>query len=364
MQEIHLTLAGRVQEYTITVGANLFEEAGRLFDVGQYSKVLVVTDEHVRHLWFDKLQAVLPHVDSMITLPSGEQAKRIENVQRIWKAMREAACDRRSLVIILGGGVVGDMAAFAASTYMRGVSFAQIPTTLLAQVDSSIGGKTGFDFDDIKNLIGVFAQPVAVLVDTDTLSTLPRRELVAGFAEMFKHGLIKDAVYFERLSQKTPKEYSTAELAEFVARSIRIKAAVVTNDEYESGERKLLNFGHTIGHAVEARSWETESPLLHGEAVAIGMIVEAELSKQKGLISEDDVQRIRKILSMAGLPTVIPHSLTQSLFEKIRLDKKNEHGIMLFTLLKRIGEAVYNQTIEESVLARAITDNMESANGY
>ena len=182
MQKIRLTLPGRVHEYDIVVERGLLQQAGALLGTDRYSSIFVVTDEHVGPLWLDKLQVGM-RVAGSVTLPAGEQGKRIENVERIWTAMREVGCDRKSLVVILGGGVLGDVAAFAASTYMRGVSFAQIPTTLLAQVDSSVGGKTGFDYDGVKNLIGTFTQPVCVLVDTYVLSTLPERELVAGFAE-------------------------------------------------------------------------------------------------------------------------------------------------------------------------------------
>ena len=275
--------------------------------------------------------------------------------------MREAGCDRKSLVVILGGGVVGDMAAFAASTYMRGVAFAQVPTSLVAQVDSSVGGKAGFDFDGIKNLIGTFAQPAAVIIDTDTLETLPERELVAGFAEMFKHGLIRDAEYFTHLSQKPPKDYTAAQLADFIARSVRLKSEIVANDEREAGERKIVNFGHTVGHAVEALSWESREPLLHGEAVAIGMVVEAELSQFKGYLSAQDVQRIRQVLGAAGLPTAVPAYPIEKLFEKMAMDKKNERGKVLFTLLKRIGEAIYNETVSDDVLRRTLQGSMERA---
>ena len=178
---------------------------------------------------------------------------------------------------------------------------------------------------------------------------------------MFKHGLIKDVSYFELLSQKRPQDTTRAEFADFVIESVTIKAAIVMNDERESGERKLINFGHTVGHAVEAQSWETDSPLLHGEAIAIGMVVEAELSRREGMLSEEDVQRIRRVLSAAGLPITVPHLAGDLLLAKMRLDKKNEHGVILFTLLKHIGEAVYDQTVEEDSILQTIAENMEPA---
>jgi 3-dehydroquinate synthase len=358
MQEVRLDLPGQAHSYSIYVGSGLLGQVPTLVKPDDYSSVFIVTDEHVAEQWLPKLEAVLPESTSCV-LSAGEQAKHIDTIEQIWSAMRQAGCDRKSLVIILGGGVLGDMAGFAASTYMRGVAFVHIPTTIVAQVDSSAGGKTGFDFDDLKNLIGTFAQPSAVVVDTDTLATLPERELVAGFAEMFKHGLIRDAAYFDALSQKPPQDYTPAQLADFITRSARIKATIVTSDERESGERKVVNFGHTVGHAVEALSWETEHQLLHGEAVAIGMVVEAELSQRKGYLPAEDVRRIRDVLSAAGLPIAIPQFPIEKLLEKMALDKKNERGRVLFTLLEHIGAAVYNQIVEDDALRRALIDNME-----
>ena len=193
MQDIELEAKGKNHVYHIMVGRGLLGRAGELLHVERFTKVFVVTDEQTAALWLDKLMPSLPEGTGQIVLPVGEQAKSIGNVEKIWQAMVAAALDRRSLVVILGGGVSGDIGAFAASTYIRGVPFVQVPTTLLAQVDSSIGGKTGIDFAGLKNYIGTFAQPTAVLIDTDTLKTLPRRQLVAGFGEMFKHGLVSDA---------------------------------------------------------------------------------------------------------------------------------------------------------------------------
>ncbi len=358
MQDILLTEPAQQHAYHIFVGTGLLQQSADLLKADQYSNVFVVTDEHTEQLLLPKLQQAL-QVHAHTSLPAGEQTKNIDTVQRIWRAMIEADCDRDSLVIILGGGVTGDMGAFAASTYMRGIAYAHIPTTLLAQVDSSIGGKTGFDFDEIKNLVGTISPPVAVLIDTETLSSLPRRELVAGFAEMLKHGLIKDAAYFDALAQKPPQDYSPTELADLIAASIRIKTAIVESDEKEAGGRKIVNFGHTVGHAIEALSWETDHPLLHGEAIAIGMVIESELSRQKGFISDEDIQHIKHVFEGAGLPTISPHCQLEALWQKMRHDKKNEHGIVLFDLLERVGKAVYNQTVDDKVVSQVISQNME-----
>jgi 3-dehydroquinate synthase len=312
--------------------------------------VFVITDEHMKSLALPKLEAALPSDFDYIAVPAGEAAKSIGTVERIWKAMREAACDRHSLVVILGGGVTGDMGAFAASTYMRGVPFAHFPTTLLAQVDSSIGGKTGVDFDGFKNLVGTFDEPAYVVSDTDMLKTLPKRELIAGFGEMLKHGLIKDADYFAALSAKRPAEYTTSELERFIARSVSIKAGAEEDGETEAGQRKLVNFGHTVGHAIESLSWNTAHPLLHGEAVAIGLVVEADLSRQQGYISEADVTRVKQAVEFAGLPSTVPELPVQRIMDKMRADNKYEGGVIRFDLLEQIGRAVYNRAIPHTVV--------------
>jgi 3-dehydroquinate synthase len=359
MQEISLTVPGQAHTCRILVGSGLLEQAGKLLKTGGYSNIFILTGQNVERLWLPKLREALPQARHYLALPAGESIKHIESIEQMWRAMRAAGCDRKSLVIIIGGGVIGDMGGFAASTYMRGVTFVQIPTTLLAQVDSSVGDKTGFDFDNIKNLIGTFAQPAAVLIDTDTLATLPERELVAGFAEMLKYGLIRDADFFAKLALKKPGEYSNDEFAGLIAASLRIKIAIIEHDEKESGERKLVNFGHTVGHAVEALSWNSDHPLLHGEAVAIGMAIEAELSRQKGYLSIDDVQTVRRVLTNSGLSTRAPYFPIEKVLEKMRADKKNERGVMLFTLLESIGKGIYNQTIDEHVLKKIIISNME-----
>jgi 3-dehydroquinate synthase len=359
MQDVHVSVPGHEHLYQVHVGDGVLEHAVSYFDFSRYSKRIVVTDDRVAQAWLPALRQAIPAIDAAVVLPFGEQEKSIANVQRIWSSMRDAECDRKSLVLLLGGGVVGDIGGFAASTYMRGVDFIQVPTTLVAQVDSSIGGKTGFNFDNLKNLIGTFVQPVCVLADTRTLATLPDREFVAGFAEMFKHGLIQDGEYFSRLAAKQPRTFGADELPELVAASVRIKTGVIERDEREAGERKLLNFGHTVGHAVEALSWHSDHSLLHGEAVAVGMSIETELSMQNGLISSDEVQWIRHVLSTAGLPVRIPYLSVDGLVEKMRIDKKNEHGVMLFTLLERLGQGTYNQKVDEEILREIIKRNME-----
>jgi 3-dehydroquinate synthase len=280
----------------------------------------------------------------VIAVSSGEQAKQIETVQSIWKALHKNGCDRKSLLINLGGGAICDVGGFAASTFMRGIDFMNIPTTLLAQVDASMGGKTGIDFEGVKNLVGTFSRPIKTIIDVDLLKTLPAREFIAGFAEIIKHGLIADVEYFRMVTSKHPLQFTRSEMIKIIARSREIKSAIVTSDPKEKGARKLLNFGHTVGHAIESLSLDTERPLLHGEAVAIGMVAEAEISESVGYICSADVELIRRVIEHAGLPTSVRNFSTKDIERKMRSDKKNEGGVINFTLLKKIGKAVINQT--------------------
>jgi 3-dehydroquinate synthase len=355
MKKITITFPARPEQaYAIYIATNAIEEIASLHDLGGYSKVFVVTDETIQPLLFDKLVAALPVKAAPIILPAGEKQKTIGNIQKIWTAMLEAGCDRKSLVINLGGGVIGDMGGFAASTYMRGVDFLNIPTTLLSQVDASVGGKTGFNFGGVKNLIGTFNQPVAVIIDPETLDGLPKREFLSGFAEVIKHGLVADAGYFKEITAKPPLEFTKAELEEIISRSCQIKTDIVQHDVAEGGHRKLINFGHTVGHAVEALSLETDTPLLHGEAVSIGMLAEARISQRLGKLSPEEAQQIEQALSGAGLPTSVASLSIDDVLAKMQSDKKNDSGNINFTLLDGIGRAVYNQRVDQPVVVEVL----------
>lgn len=354
MKKITVNLPSQPKRtYTIYIAENAIEEIGSLYDFGVYSKVFVVTDSVVGPLFLDKLISALPAAADSAVLPIGAGQKSIKSVEAIWTAMHEAGCDRKSLVINLGGGVIGDMGGFAASTYMRGIDFLNLPTTLLSQVDSSVGGKTGFNSNGIKNLIGTFDQPIGVIIDTSTLATLPEREFLSGFGEIIKHGLIGDKDYFRQVTAKPPGEFDQNELADIISRSCQIKAAVVEHDETETGKRKLVNFGHTVGHAVEALSLETDKPLLHGEAISIGMAAEATISTRTGRLSEAELQQIVQTLSNAGLPTSTSFP-TDQIMKKMQSDKKNDSGNINFTLLDRIGAAVYDQRVGQPVIIEAL----------
>lgn len=325
----------------------------RMTGLWSYSKIVVITDTNVKKLLKNILNH-LPYNVYIIIIPAGERVKSIKYVSKIWEEMLRLGCDRKSLIVNFGGGAVLDVGGFAASTYMRGIDFLNIPTTLLAQVDASIGGKTGIDFAGIKNLIGTFNQPKAVIIDIQTLATLPKREFISGFAEIMKHGLSRDRKYFEKVTSKHPLEFSQDELIDIIQRSCEIKAEIVEADETENGLRKLLNFGHTIGHAIEALSLETNRPLLHGEAVGIGMLAEAKISRLLDMISASELEQIKQSLQNAGLPISFEHIQIDKVTEKMQSDKKNEKGKVNFTLLEGIGKAVYDQNVSKNVIIEAI----------
>lgn len=356
MKKLILKLSNnsRQKDYPIFIGSNLIEKIAELHDISRYSRAFIITNENVKPLFLEKVVLALPIDTDFIALPSGEKEKGIENVQKIWTAMHSVECDRKTLIINLGGGVITDMGGFVASTYMRGIDFLNIPTTLLAQVDASIGGKTGIDFSGIKNLIGTFDQPKAIIIDIQTLKTLPKRQLISGFAEIIKHGLIKDKKYFEKVTREHPLEFGQEELIDIIKRSCEIKAEIVESDETESGPRRLLNFGHTIGHAIEALSLETKAPFDHGEAISIGMWAEAKISHLMNLLSTLDLKRIQEALINAELPILSTNINIGKILEKIKSDKKNERGKVNFTLLEGIGEAVYNQNVSETVITQAL----------
>ena len=289
----------------------------------------------------------------LITVPAGEQAKSLAVVQRCYDDLARHRLERKSFVVALGGGVVGDLAGFVAATYLRGIPFVQVPTTLLAQVDSSVGGKVGVNLKAGKNLVGAFYQPKFVLCDLDTLRSLPPREFRAGVAEVIKYGIIHDAPLFRRLERGLDKlvAQEPAELAAVVARCCAIKAEVVGQDETEGGLRAILNFGHTIGHAIEAIT--RYGTYLHGEAISIGQVAAARLSAQLLGLPAHDVERIRALFVRAGLPVAIRLNAakTTQLFDAMRLDKKVSGGEIKFVLAEKIGRARFGQQVPMEMIA-------------
>ena len=345
------------RSYSIHIGSGLLRRLGEFVAPLAPTSILVVTNEVVGPLYQDLVLSALNGVTrtSAIRLPDGEHTKRWDSVARVLDALVDRGADRKSVVVALGGGVIADLAGFAASIYMRGIRYVQVPTTLLAQVDSSVGGKTGMNHASGKNLIGTFHQPSVVISDTHALQTLPSRELAAGLAEILKHGLLADAAYFERVVNDLPalRGRDASALTEAIGRSCEIKAAVVARDERESGERALLNLGHTFGHAIESLTGYTQ--WLHGEAVGCGLVLAADLSRRLGLLVDRDVRSVEHAVALAGLPPRIEGLAADAAIESMHGDKKAEAGAVRYIVLERVGRAaqraVPDALVRESLLA-------------
>jgi len=340
MRELQVALGER--SYPLLVGSGLLDCCEPLVRLAAGRMVAVVTDDIVAPLYLEAVRRALSgHAASLleVVLPAGESNKTWDTLNRVFDALLEARFDRDALLVALGGGVVGDITGFAAAVYQRGVDFVQLPTTLLSQVDSSVGGKTGINHPAGKNMIGSFHQPRLVVIDVDTLRTLPDRELSAGLAEVLKHGAIADAGYFDAVERGLPalRGRDTTALVEAVARSCEIKASVVERDEREGGLRAILNFGHTFGHAIEAGLGYGE--WLHGEAVGTGMVMAAQLSHRVGLVDAALPGRIRDVVAAAGLPVTPPRWPASRWVELMSVDKKARQGTPRFVLLERLGAA-------------------------
>jgi len=343
--------------YPIIIGERLLSDAGLLRPHLDQPRVAIVTNTTVAALYLPQLGETLraSGVEAIsIVLEDGERYKDWTTLNSIYDALLEHRCERRTTLIALGGGVIGDLAGFAAATYMRGIPFIQIPTTLLAQVDSSVGGKTGINHPLGKNMIGAFYQPRLVLADSAVLASLPQRELSAGLAEVIKHGLIRDDGFVLWLEENVEKLLAcdSNAMAHAIRRCCEIKAAVVAEDEREVGVRALLNFGHTFGHAIE--SGLGYGKWLHGEAVAAGMVMAADLSQRMGLIAQADAKRVVKLLKRARLPTAQPGIEAARLLELMAVDKKTEAGRLHFVLLDRIGAASVRADVPSKLLLQVL----------
>jgi 3-dehydroquinate synthase len=352
VRRVNVPLGSR--SYRIHVGSGLLAGlGGHCARLGLGRRCAVITDRNVAPRYARTVQRSLLRAgfkSVLITVPAGETAKSLGTVQSCYDRLAAHRLERKAFIVALGGGVVGDLAGFVAATYLRGIAFVQIPTTLLAQVDSSVGGKVGVNLKAGKNLVGAFHQPRLVLCDLDTLRTLPAREFRAGLAEVIKYGIIHDAGLFRRLERDMPKMLARdpGTLAAVVARCCEIKAEVVSQDETESGLRAILNFGHTIGHALEAIS--SYGRYLHGEAISIGQIAAAELSARLLGLPAREVERIRTLFRRAGLPIRVALNAGQRrrLFAAMRLDKKVSAGEIRFVLAKRIGKVVWGQAVSSA----------------
>ncbi len=358
MRTVRVSLAER--SYRILVGGSLLGRLGmECARLGLGRRCALVTDERVAplHSAAALKSLVAAGFDPLlVTVPAGEKAKSLKVVGRCYDQFAAARLERKSFVVALGGGVVGDLAGFVAATYLRGVAFVQVPTTLLSQVDSSVGGKVGVNLPAGKNLIGAFYQPKLVLCDLDTLKTLPDREFRSGLAEVIKYGIIHDAAFFRRLERSLDRILARdpSELAAVVARCCAIKADVVGQDETESGLRAILNYGHTIGHGLEAIS--SYGKYLHGEAISIGQVAASHLSAFRLGMPAKDVERIRSLLERAGLPVTVRLTPSQrrDLFSAMSLDKKVSAGEIKFVLARGIGQAEFGHGIPSESVDRAL----------
>jgi 3-dehydroquinate synthase len=336
MQRIDLKLGRR--GYPILMGSGLLGSVELLQEHAAGTRLLVVTDETVAPLWLPRLeQGLAGRSFARCVLPGGEQQKTLGTLATVIDALVAARVNRDGLVLALGGGVVGDIVGFAAATYQRGIAFVQLPTTLLAQVDSSVGGKTGVNHPGGKNLVGAFHQPSAVITDTDTLGTLPDRELRAGFAEIVKAALVADATFYSWLEDHADGVLARdpAALEHAIGRACEIKAGIVAADEREEGQRMILNLGHSFAHAIEAGAGFGR--VLHGEAVAAGLVLAAELSARLGLLPGADAMRVRELLLRAGLPVDPPRLGRARMLELMGMDKKVADGRLRLVLLDGIG---------------------------
>jgi 3-dehydroquinate synthase len=352
MKTLHLDLVSR--SYPIYIGTHLIEQAA-LFEphLKASTTVFIVSNTTVAPLYAKILTNTLTQLGKtvrLLELPDGESFKDWQHLQLIFDDLLAHGADRQSMIVALGGGVVGDMAGFGAASFMRGIRFIQVPTTLLAQVDSSVGGKTGINHPLGKNMIGAFHQPVAVIADLNTLRTLPARELSAGLAEVIKHGAIADADFLDWIETNISalRACDTDAMAHAVLRSCEIKAAVVSADEREGGIRATLNFGHTFGHAIESGLGYGE--WLHGEAVGCGMVMAANLSTRLGKISQADAERLKRIIEAMGLPITPPKLGAQRFMELMQVDKKTEAGQIRYVVLEGIGKARIQQAPDAAVI--------------
>ena len=364
---INVPVALAERSYDIVIGSGLLDEAGdRIARLRPGAAAAIVTDETVAALHLPRLEQALSSAgirSSKIVVPGGETSKNYRSLETVADAVLDAKIERGDLVVAFGGGVIGDLAGFAAAIVRRGVDFVQIPTTLLAQVDSSVGGKTGVNTRHGKNLVGAFHQPVLVLADTALLDTLPQREFRAGYAEVAKYGLIADAPFFTWLEQKRSEVFAGGNArTEAIAKSCRHKAAIVGRDERETGERALLNFGHTFGHALEAATGYSDR-LLHGEAIAIGMVLAFDFSSRRGLSPTEHARRVAAHFQEVGLPTAIndipgKRLTAEALIEHIGQDKKVTRGKLNLILTRGIGRAFVAADIPQAEVIEFLAEKV------
>ncbi|MEC4005190.1 3-dehydroquinate synthase [Flavobacterium sp. SUN052] len=342
--------------YSIFFNEIGYQKINEIILKNKYSSLFILVDEHTNNYC---LPEFLPNLAveipiEIIEIEAGEGIKNIATCLEIWSILSDLGADRKSAIINLGGGVITDIGGFIASTFKRGIDFINVPTTLLGMVDASIGGKNGVDLGNLKNQIGVINVPQILLIDTSFLETLSQREMRSGLAEMLKHGLIYDKNYWEQFLILS--EIDFADFDDLIYRSIEIKNEIVKQDPTENGIRKALNFGHTLGHAIESHFLESAAPLLHGEAIAIGMILESYISKEKGLLSNEEFHQIKYTLTDIYEKHVFAEKDIDSILKLLIHDKKNEYGKVQFALINGIGKIILNQSVENEIIIKSFDD--------
>jgi 3-dehydroquinate synthase len=342
--------------YSIYFNEKGYDEINQIIIQNNYSSIFILVDEHTNEHCLSKFLPSLATEISIeiIEIEAGEEIKNIKTCVEIWSILSELRADRKSVIINLGGGVITDIGGFIASTFKRGIDFINVPTTLLGMVDASLGGKNGVDLGNLKNQIGVINVPQMLLIDTDFLETLSQREMRSGLAEMLKHGLIYDKKYWEEFQDIS--KFDFADFDTLIYRSIQIKNEIVKQDPTENGIRKALNFGHTLGHAIESHFLESETPLLHGEAIAIGMILESYISKEKGLLSNEEFHQIKYTISTIYELHNFSDEDIISIQNLLIHDKKNEYGKVQFALINGIGKIIINQSVENELIINSFKD--------
>ena len=362
MKSIRVRLGRR--SYNIRIGSGLLAQVGPMLqEMGYADKAVIITDPTVKKLYGRQLKPSLTSSGfkvALLEVPEGEEQKSLETAGRLYQELTDFHAERTTPILALGGGVIGDLAGFVAATYMRGVPLVQIPTTLLAQGDSSIGGKVAVNHGLLKNKVGAFYHPRLTISDISTLKTLSSRELSDGLAEIIKHGIILDGEFFSYLEENLDKIRSrdARVLERVVSRSAKIKADVVEKDELDLGLRNILNYGHTVGHAIESVSG---LQVWHGEAVAIGMLAEARISNRLGILDRADMLRIRNLMARAGLPVALPSLGVGRLIQAMRHDKKIQQGKLRFALPKSIGEAFITDEVSQSLIEQVLSNWHEEA---
>jgi 3-dehydroquinate synthase len=355
VKSLTVTVEGVTTRSPVWVGRGLLASLPSLVNLSSHTKIVVIGDSGAEKITQTVCQALQVSQDRGRTIKGGESCKRVEELQNIWEFFTSHRLDRRSLVLAVGGGAISDLVGFAAATYMRGIAYIPVPTTLLAQVDASIGGKSGINFGGAKNILGVIRQPSGIVVDVDALTTLPTRDFRSGFAEIVKHGLIIDRSYFDHVTSRDCTTWSADDLVNIIFRSCEIKRDIVEADESEQGVRKTLNFGHTLGHAIEAHAMANGVSVTHGEAVSIGMTAASFISQRQGLLATADQQVIIDRLTTVGLPIQLPEAMdAETLLDLISLDKKNVGGKTRWTLLEGLGKAVHDQDVSDELIIEAI----------